>query len=82
MMVLGQQKAVPVGTWWYWVRRRRYWLIHDGTGSVWGSTCWYMVAMDQYKAVMVDPRWYWVSIGRYWLVLGGTGSVEGGTRSV
>ena len=56
-------------------------MIHDGTGSVWGSTCWYLVAMDQYKAVMVDPRWYWVSIGRYWLVLGGTGSVDGGTRS-
>ena len=55
MMVLVQQKAVLFGTWWYWVRRRRYWLIHDGTGSVWGSTCWYMVAMDQYKAVMVDP---------------------------
>ena len=55
MMVLGQQKAVPVGTWWYWVRRRRYWLIHDGTGSVWGSTCWNLVVLDQYKAVMVDP---------------------------
>ena len=53
VIVLGQLKAVPVGTWWYWVRRRRYWLIHDGTGSVWGSTCWYKVAMDQYKAVMV-----------------------------
>ena len=24
MMVLGQYKAVPVGTWWYWVSRRRY----------------------------------------------------------
>ena len=59
-----------------------YWLIHDGTGSVGGSSCWYFVAVDQYKLVMFCPRWYWVSIGRYWLVLGGTGSVEGGTRLV
>ena len=66
MMVLVQQKAVLFGTWWYWVRRRQYWLIHDGTGSVCGSTCWYLVALDQYKAVMVDPSWYLVSIGRYW----------------
>ena len=55
MMVLVQQKAVLFGTWWYWVRRRRYWLIHDGTGSVWGSTCRNLVVLDQYKAVMVDP---------------------------
>ena len=47
MMVLVQYKAVPVSTWWYWVRRRWYWLIHDGSGPVWGSTYWYMVAMDQ-----------------------------------
>ena len=26
--------AVLVGTWWYWVSRRRYWLISDGTGSL------------------------------------------------
>ena len=51
----GSEKDKIVGTWWYWVSKTRYWLIHDGTGSVWGSTCWYMVAMDQYKAVMVDP---------------------------
>ena len=78
-MVPGQYGVVLVGTWWYWVRRRRYWLIHDGTGSVWGSNCWYMVAIDHYKEVMVDPWWYQVSMEWYWLVLGGTGSVEGGT---
>ena len=79
MMVLVQQKAVLFGTLWYWVRRRQYWLIHDGTGSVCGSTCWYLVALDQYKAVMVDTWWYWVSIGQDWLILGGTRLVEGGT---
>ena len=25
--------AVLVGTWWYWVRMERNWLIHDGTWS-------------------------------------------------
>ena len=38
-------------------------MIHDGTGSVCGFTCWYLVALDQYKPVMVD----------------GTGSVYGDT---
>ena len=52
MLVLGQWSVVPVGTLWYWVRRWRYWLIHDGTGSVWGATCWYLVALVQYKAVL------------------------------
>ena len=55
MMVLGQYGADLVRTWWYWVSMERNWLIHDGTGSVCGSTCWYLVALDQYKAVMVDP---------------------------
>ena len=70
MMVLVQQKAVLFGTWWYWVKRRGYWLIHDDTGSVCGSNCWYLVALDQYGAAMVDTWWNWVSIGRFWLVLG------------
>ena len=30
--------AVAVGTWWYWVSRRQYWLILGGTGSVEGGT--------------------------------------------
>ena len=38
----------------YWVCIGQYWLIHDGTGSVWGDTCWYLVAVDQQSAVMVD----------------------------
>ena len=71
MMVLGQYTTVLVGTWWYWVIRRRYWLtlwywdsieqywlIYDGTGSVWVNTCWYLVVLDQYRAVVVDTRWY------------------------
>ena len=34
LMVLGQWKAVMVGTWWYWVSRRWYWLVLGGTRSV------------------------------------------------
>ena len=47
MMVLGQYRAVPVGTWWYW-------LINDGIGSVEGSTGWYLVVLGQKKAILVD----------------------------
>ena len=79
MMLLGQYRAVLVGTLWHWVSMERYWLIYDGNGSEWGNTCWFLVVLDQYRAVMVDTWWYWVSGRRYPLVLGGTGSVEGST---
>ena len=58
MMVLGQYRSVLVDTLWYWVSIERYWLIYDGTGSVWVNTCWYLVVLDQYMAVMVDTRGY------------------------
>ena len=64
MMVLGQDRLVLVGTWWYWVSMERYWFIYDGTVSLWGDICWYLVVLDQYRAVMVDTWWYWVSIGQ------------------
>ena len=38
MMVLGHQKAIAIGTWWYWVSSRQYWLLQGGTGSVYVST--------------------------------------------
>ena len=53
MMVLGQNRALQVGTWWYWVSMGRFWLIHDGTGSVEGGTALYLVALGQYRAVLV-----------------------------
>ena len=40
-----QHRLVLVDTWWYWVRMERYWLIYDGTGSVEGSSGWYLVVM-------------------------------------
>ena len=49
-----QYRLALVDTWWYWVSMKWYWLIHDGTGSVWGDTCWYLVVLDQQRAVMVD----------------------------
>ena len=45
---MDQYEAAMVDPRWYWVNRGRYWLIHDGTGSVWG------VLVDQQRAVMVD----------------------------
>ena len=44
----------------------RHLLIYDGTGSVEGGNCLYMMVLGLYRA--------------YWLVLGGTWSAEGGTR--
>ena len=58
MMVLGQYRSVLVDTLWYWVSIERYWLIYDGTGSVWVNTCWYLVELDQYRVVTVDTWWY------------------------
>ena len=50
-MVLGQYGAVLVGTGWYWVSMKQYWLIHDGTGSVEGGTGWYLVSITWYEVV-------------------------------
>ena len=80
MIVMGQYKAVAIGTWWYLVNRRRYWSIHDGTGSVHIGTGLYMMVLGQYGSILVGTWWYWIRRGRYWLVLGGTGLVEGSTR--
>ena len=45
LVLLGQYRVVLFGTWWYWVRRRQHWLIHDGTGSVYDGTGWYLVVL-------------------------------------
>ena len=47
-------------------------MILDGTRSVWGNICWYLVVWDQYGAVMVDTWWWWVSMEWYWLIYDGT----------
>ena len=53
-MILGQCKAVVVGTWWYLVIIGWYWLIYDGAVSVEGGTGWYLMVLGQYGAVLVD----------------------------
>ena len=53
-------------------------MIHDGTGSVEGGTCWYLIVLGQYKAVLVVTWWYWVSVEWYWLIYDGAVSVQGG----
>ena len=45
------------------------------TGSVEGTTCWYLEELGQYLAVLINTWLYLVSMGRHWLLLGGTGSV-------
>ena len=32
----------------YWVSVGQYWLLHDGTGSVWGGTWLYWVSKGRY----------------------------------
>ena len=49
--------------WWYWVSRRRYWLVPRGDGSV--------------RSVLVGTWWYWVSITCYCLALSGTRFLQG-----
>ena len=56
-------------------------LVDIGTGSVEGSSGWYLVVMGQEKAVLVNTLWYSVSIGWYWFILYGNGSVWSGTGS-
>jgi len=41
----------------------RYWLVFGGTGSVRGSTGWYMVILGQYSSVLFGIKWYWVEKG-------------------
>ena len=52
-MLLGQHGVILVGTWCYWVSRRRYCLVLGDTGSIWGGTGWYLVILGQYGAVLV-----------------------------
>ena len=62
--LVAHDKIAWPGHVWFWVSRRWYWLIHDGTGSVWGCTGWYLVELGQYGAVLIGIWWYWVSITR------------------
>ena len=47
-----------VDTWWYWVSRRRYWLVLGGTGSIWSVTGWYRVFF------LTGPPLNLLSVGR------------------
>ena len=49
MIIMGQQKAVLISIWWYWVSMGRYWLV------LW--------VLGQYNLVLLGIKWYWVSIG-------------------
>ena len=61
MMVLSHYRAVPVGTWWYWVSMGWRWFVLGDTGSVWGGIGWYLVVLGQYNIVLIGIEWYWVS---------------------
>ena len=61
LVILGQYRALLVGTWWYWVSRRRCWLIFGGAGSVCGGIGWYRVVLGQYNLVLLSIKWNFVS---------------------
>ena len=48
-------------------------MIYDSTGSLQGSTGWYLMLLGQYGAILVVTCCYWVSMTWYWLVLSCTG---------
>ena len=60
-----QYRLVLVDTWWYWVSKKRYWLIYDGTGSVECGSGWYLVVLGRYRSLLIDTWWYWVNMERY-----------------
>ena len=47
MVILGHYGAELVGTMWYWVSIKWYWLIYDGAVSVEGGTGWYWMVLGQ-----------------------------------
>ena len=79
MMLLGQYRAVLVGTWWcwvrtqnravrvdircYWVGMKQYWLIHDNTGRYW------LVFDGADRSIWGGTGWYLVVLGQYNFVL-------------
>ena len=42
-----QYRPILYCIWWHWVSKGRYWLVVGGTGSVKGSTCWYLMVLGQ-----------------------------------
>ena len=68
--ILGQQRAVLVDIWWYWVGTGRYWLpAWWGFRNIWFT--WFKPSnhwiLGQQRAVLVGTHQYWVRTGRYWL---------------
>ena len=55
--------ARDIDIWWYWIKKGRYWVVFGGTGSVWGSTGWYLVILGHYNMVLCGIKWYWVNKG-------------------
>ena len=55
---IGSEKAVAVGTSWYWVNRRQCWSMHEGTGSVDVGTGSCVMVLGQYGSILVGTWWY------------------------
>ena len=39
----------------------QYWLVFDGTGSLWGDTGCNLVVLGQYNLILIGIEWYWVN---------------------
>ena len=42
---------------------RRWQLVFDDTGSVWGDTVCSLVVLGQYNLALIGIEWYWVNKG-------------------
>ena len=83
LIVLGQQRAAMVVTWWYCISIGWYWSVLGDTGSKQGGiSCQCVICFQKiFYLHGLDHQIieHLVSRGWYWLVLGVTGSEQGGT---
>ena len=47
----------------------QYWLVFEGTGSLWGDNGCNLVVLGQYNLILIGIEWYLVNKGRLCLYI-------------